>query len=523
MKDLKVTNKTLLRTTKKVHFLYTIYLVILLLLFFILSACSSKKIIPKPYQKPNVLLLFLDDLDPDFGCYGNPYTQTPNIDNLAQEGALFTRAYASAPVCSPSHSSILTGCYPTTIKAQHHRSTYAKKLPNGYSILTELLSKAGYFTVNFKSNGDRMFNKIYGATAKTDLNFNRGEPENNLESGKEVFNNLQIIDPFNTNTYFHGGEWLKRKEGQPFFAYANIETGKKHGFVPGRKWAKEKGIAVDSSKLIIPSHYKDTDEVRSTLAASLDAVSHVDVEVGKFLTALKESGQAENTLVILLSDHGASLPRHKQCLWKTGLHIPMIIRWPGKLNAGIKNEELASIVDIAPTILSAAKLPIPISMEGLNLLGDKTELRKHIFATRDGMNNFFDASRTIITKKYQYIHHFYPELGYRNNAYAKRTLTFKSMLHLYKKGELNPLQEMYFNPSKPTIELYDLENDPQEIENLSNNVKYQSVVAQLRTELFRWQKTSGDTILDARTILGVKEVPIGTKVDSILNKKETKF
>lgn len=522
MNRLKYIYKTQIRMPQKAYSLVFIFIIILLCSFPLLNSCNSK-VPTKTKQKPNILLLFLDDLDPNFGCYGNPYTVTPNIDKLATEGTLFTRAYASAPVCSPSHSSILTGCYPSTIGAQHHRSSYAKDLPKGYTILTELLSNAGYFTVNFKSNGDRMFNKIYGATAKTDLNFNRGKPENNLESGKEVFEHLQIIDPFNTTTYFKKGEWDKKKEGQPFFAYANIETGKKHGFIPGRKWAKEQGIAVDSSKLNIPPYYKDTDEVRSTLAASLDAVSHTDVEVGKFLSALKTSGYADNTMVILLSDHGATLPRHKQCLWKTGLHIPMLIRWPGKVIAGVKNVELASIIDIAPTILAAAKLPIPKTMEGINLLGNMPSERKHIFATRDGMNNFFDASRTIITKKYHYIHHFFPELGYSENNYAKNALTFKSMLPLYEKGKLNALQEMYYKPSKPSVELYDLEKDPQEIENLANNANYQNVVAQLQTELFQCQKTSGDTILDARTILEVKEVPVGTQVDNILNKKETKF
>ncbi|MUH35522.1 DUF229 domain-containing protein [Zobellia amurskyensis] len=489
---------------------------LILLALVIFESCKQQKVIALPQERPNILLLFLDDMDPDFGCYGNTLTTTPNIDQLAKEGVLFTRAYATAPVCSPSHTSILTGCYSTSIGASNHRSSYIDKLPEGYTILTELMSRANYFTVNFKSNGDRMFNKIYGASAKTDLNFDRGEPENNGESGKEVFDYLQIIDPMNIATYFKGGEWDKKGAGQPFFAYANIETAKKHGFEPGRIWAKERGIAVDSTRVEIPQHYADTDEVRHVLASSLDAVSHADFEVGKFLNALEKSGYAKNTLVILLSDHGATLQRHKQCLWQSGIHVPLILRWPGHIEDSWTNTELASIIDIAPTILSAAKIPVPQTMEGLNLLGDALETRNYVFATRDGMNNFFDASRTVITKDYQYIHHFFPELPFRSNPYAKRTLTFESMLELYKGDKLDTLQALYFEPEKVPYELYDLKKDGEETKNIAFNPEYQEEVKKMQEILFEWQKRTGDSILDARKLLNVPTVPINTQVDDLL-------
>ncbi|PKQ64792.1 hypothetical protein BZG02_02740 [Labilibaculum filiforme] len=466
-------------------------------------------------DRPNILILFLDDLDPDFGCYGNKLTQTPNIDQLAGEGMRFTRAYATAPVCSPSHTSLFTGCYASTVGCPQHRSSYIDKLPEAYTILTQLMSEAGYFTVNFKSNGDRMYNKIYGATAKTDLNFDRGKWENNQESGKEVFDHLQIIDPTDISTYFNGGEWTKKREGQPFFAYANIETGKKHGFEPGRIWAKERGIAVDSTHIDVPLYYSDNGEVRHILASSLDAVSHVDFEVGKFLDALEESGCADNTMVILMSDHGATLQRHKQCLWYTGVHIPMILRWPNHIKAGQVNKELASIIDIAPTCLQAVSAEVPKTMEGLNLLSKAPRKRTCVFATRDGMDGTFDCSRTVITKDFQYIHHFFPELPYCENSYASRALTFKSMKDLQKNNKLTDLQAMYFI-AKPPFELYDLQKDIKQLKNLAFDVKHQEQVKNYQQLLFKWQKQTGDKIIDARKYLGVDKVPINTSVDGLL-------
>ncbi|QVY66082.1 sulfatase [Polaribacter sp. Q13] len=483
----------------------------------------KKKENKKKVQPPNVLILFLDDLDPNFGCYGNDLVKTPNIDKLASEGMLFTRSYAAAAVCSPSHTTLFTGCYASTIGAAHHRSTYIDKLPKGYFILTELMKDAGYFTVNFKSDGDRMYNKIYGATAKTDLNFDRGKPENNQESGKEVFEHLKIINPKNIATYFKGGVWDKKSKNQPFFAYANIETGKKHGFIPGRKWAKENGVSIDSTQVKIPPHYADTKEVRSVLTASMDAVSHVDFEVGKFLKALKNEGLDKNTLVILASDHGATLSRHKQQLWTTGIKIPMIIRWPGKVIKSSVNSELASIIDIAPTCLTAAKTNVPTTMEGLNLLGSDLQKRKYLFATKDGMDGTFDASRSVISKEYQFIYHYFPEIPFNGNGYARRTLSFKSMVQLQKENKLTALQEIYYASEKRiAIELYDLERDVDQIKNLADDTNYQKIVESYKNVLSDWQKKTGDEILNARKILGVKKVPLDTKVDEIINRKTSK-
>jgi N-sulfoglucosamine sulfohydrolase len=494
------------------------HLILLILLIGSFSSCTSKKM---EAERPNILLLFLDDLDPNFGCYGNTLVHTPNIDKLASEGMLFTNSYAAATVCSPSHTTLFTGCYASTIGAANHRSSYIDKLPEGYHILTELMKSAGYFTVNFKSDGDIMYNKIYGATAKTDLNFDRGEPENNRESGKEVFEHLQIINPKNIATYFKGGQWKKKENKQRFFAYANIETGKKHGFIPGRIWAKENGIAVDSTQLVVPSHYADTDEVRSVLAASMDAVSHLDVEVGKFLIALEEEGLSENTIVILASDHGATLPRHKQQLWTTGTKIPMIIRWPNKIKKGSVNSELASIIDLAPSCLEAAEITIPKTMEGLNLLSEAPKERNYLFATKDGMDGVFDCSRMVISKEYQYIHHFFPELPFNSNGYAKRTLTFKSMTKLYQQNKLTDLQKAYYE-KKPKEELYALKTDVQLEENLAYQVAFDKLRSDYRKVLFDWQKTSGDKTLKARELLNVQEVPEGTKVDNLLKLKNEK-
>lgn len=504
------------------NFKSTNYIVVLLALVCLFSCKSTKENITTTNEdKPNILVLFLDDLDPNFGCYGNTLVHTPNIDKLASEGMLFTQSYAAATICSPSHTTFFTGCYSSTIGAPSHRSSYIEKLPEGYHILTELMKDAGYFTVNFMSDGDIKYNKLNGATAKTDLNFDRGVAENNRESGKEVFDHLQIINPKNIETYFKGGEWDKKQNTQPFFAYANIEVGKKQGFIPGRVWAQERGISVDPATLVIPDYYADTKEVRDRIAASMDAVSHLDSEVGKFLDALEKEGLSENTVVLLASDHGATLSRHKQQLWTTGTKIPMMIRWPNKIKKGTVNTDLASIIDLAPTCLAAAKKKIPKTMEGLNLLSDAPKNRKYLFATKDGMDGFFDCSRMVITKEYQYIHHFFPELAYNSNRYAKKGLTFRSMTKLYKKGELTDLQKAYYE-KKPKEELYDLNTDVHQVNNLAIQKEYDQIKTSYREILFKWQKESGDKVLKARELLKVEEVPEGTMVDDLLKLKNVK-
>ena len=452
-------------------------------------------------QRPNILVLYLDDQNTDYNCYGNTLTHTPNMDRLATEGRMFTRAHVVNPICSPSHTALFTGNYPTTLGCPHHRSNYIPELPPGHGSLPKLLEDAGYFTVNI-SNGQI----IYGASGKTDLNFNRDE---------DPFTYTQDFEYTDLTTYFQGGVWTNRQPSQPFFAYVNIETGKAHGFAAGTTWATANGYAVPTNAVSIPPYLADIPEWRTRIAQYLNAVSHTDYVVGHFLDALDLGGEANNTLVILATDHGRATMRHKQWLYETGLNVPLLMRWPNHIAPGTVVSNLVSIIDIAPTCLAAAGVPAPEKIEGLDLLSADLSRRTHLFAARDGADGVFDRSRAVIGQRYKYIRHFYPEIPYINGSYADNTLSSPGMLTMLENGELTPEQAYYLLDHKVKEELYDLSVDPWEVHNLATNAADHAFLEEHRELLSDWMRQTGDYAPDAHVTLG--NIAPNTSVQTLLN------
>ena len=353
--------------------------------------------------------------------------------------------------------------------------------------------------------GHNLARLIKGASGKTDLNYRRQHPPAPFEHG-------HLFDPLDRKTIFNGGAWEKRAAGQPFFAYANIETGKKYGFKHGMKWAAANGAKVDPGDVSVPPYLPDTPGQRDLIAMIHETVSHTDDVVGGFLEALDEAGLKENTFVFVASDHGRATIRHKQWLYDTGLHVPMILRWPGHIPAGSVCEELVSLIDVAPTTLAVAGLEIPGKMEGLNLLGDDLAGRSALFANRDAVDGTFDMSRAIRTKRFKYIRNFYPELPYINGNYAKGTLSGSELQELFKAGKLTPAQAAFQMPGKPSEELYDIEADPFEVRNLADDPGFAAKKVDLAARLAAWRETTGDRDWDARKLLKVDKLAPGTSV-----------
>ncbi len=315
-------------------------------------------------DRPNVLWIFVDDQGPDWGCYGNQLVHTPTLDTLAEEGTVFTKVFSVAPVCSVSHTALFTGNYVTTLGVPHHRSHYQDELPRGYFHAEQLLSEAGYFTVNMvSSTGNRDDRLIYGASGKTDFNFYRNSPDHkakriNNQSGAEFFDHVHAVSNRDLNTYFKGGAWERRKRSQPFFAYANLETGKKHGWARANQWAQQQGVAVDPADVRVPGYLADTPGIREFLATKLNSVSHTDAVIGSFIKALKSAGEYDNTFIFIAGDHGYDFMRNKQTLYDSGLRVPMVVKWPGSAEASVC-DELVALIDIAPTSLRLAEVPPP--------------------------------------------------------------------------------------------------------------------------------------------------------------------
>jgi arylsulfatase A-like enzyme len=287
----------------------------------------------KSKQRPNILWISCEDISPRLGCYGDAVARSPNLDRLADEGMLFKHVYTVAPVCAPNRSGIITAMYPTTIGTHHMRTTHREEgLPTPYSAVpppyvktfTEYLRAAGYYCTN-NSKTDYQF-----ATPVTAWD----------ECGRKAH-------------YRH-----RPDKDQPFFAVFNFTTTHESRNWPDPEETEPSGVEV-------PPYYPDTLTVRKDIARLYDNIAKMDQQAGETLKQLQEEGLADNTIVFFWSDHGDGLPRAKRWLYDSGTHVPMIIRWPGRIEPGSVNEDLVSSIDLGPTVLSLAGVNVPAHMQGL--------------------------------------------------------------------------------------------------------------------------------------------------------------
>jgi arylsulfatase A-like enzyme len=275
------------------------------------------------------------------------------------------------------------------------------------------------------------------------------------------------------------------RKGQPFFAVVNLMVTHE-----SQVWErKSHPMHVDPAKVKLPPIYPDTKTVRNDVARFLSNVADLDSLVGVLLHQLEEDQLMENTIVFFWSDHGDGLPFYKRELYDRGLHVPLVVRFPGKANAGKRESSLISSIDFAPTVLSLAGIQPPSYMQGKAFLGKyKTkELHRYVYAARDRMDTEYDRVRAVRDNQYKYIRNFHPELPlYQNVSYRLQQDMMKEMLQMKDNGQLNDVQMKWFVPNKPTEELYDVRNDPYELNNLAADPKHQATLMRLRKEMDRW-------------------------------------
>lgn len=412
-------------------------------------------------EKPNIVFITAEDISPDLGCYGHPDAITPNLDRLASQGARFTRAFTHAPVCAPSRSGIITGMYPTTMGSHHMRSKLTKTPP----LFTDYLRKAGY-TICWPAAG---------GIGKTDFNFD-------VPKGW-----VDVTD-----------DWTKKPEvlKPPFLAIYNI-TVTHESQVRASKFQYAKNTARlkpterhDPTKVQLPPYYPDTWAVRDCVATYHDNVTAMDYIVGDVLKVLDDNKLSENTVVIFYGDHGWGLSRGKRWPYDSGLRVPLLVRWPGKVKPGSVREDLVCLLDLAPTVLSLAGADVPPHMQGRVMLGDKTgSVPKYVFAARDRMDETYDRIRSVRSDRYRYIRNFHPELPYMQYInYMDEMPIMRDWRRLAFEGTLNQTQMLFMSRTKPREELYDLERDPHEINNLAEtqSIEIQRIKKEMSDALDRW-------------------------------------
>ena len=418
-------------------------------------------------SRPNILWIVAEDMSPHWGCYGETTIRTPNIDRLAREGALFKWAFVTSPVCSPSRSAMVTGMYQTTIGAHHHRSSYPGSeiyLPKQIKLLPEYFKEHGYYTVNGGPKTTVYHKNLYTEDrklGKTDYNF--------------------IWDP----AVYDSNDWAGRASGQPFFAQIQLRGGKhRKAEVPS---------PVDPAMVKLPPYYPDHPVLREDWARYLNSVIYLDIQVGKILKRLEDEGIADNTAVFLWTDHGISHARGKQFLYDEGIHVPLIVRCPGLTKPGTVREDLVSHIDISATSLYFAGIPAPEHMQGRPLFGPDYIPRDDIFAARDRCDETLECIRCVRTKRYKYIRNFYPDRPHlQPNRYKDNKLIIKTIRKLYAEGKLDPIQGRLLSCPRPVEELYDLQNDPYELNNLAGVSKHQDTLERLRARLVKWMHGTKD-------------------------------
>lgn len=405
--------------------------------------------------QPNVLWIYGEDLSPDLGCYDTPAVQTPNIDRLAEEGTRFTNAFVTCPVCSPSRSALITGTYQTHFDAHNHRSNREKPLRDDMKLITDCFREAGYFTCN--SPGPP-----YNRRGKTDFNFQREQP-------------FDCID------------WSERAEGQPFYAQINIPD-------THRVFKPDPERPINPNDVQLPPYYPDHPLTRKDWALYLESIQILDRKVGEILERLDTEGLSENTIVFFISDHGRAHIRCKQFLYDGGIHIPLIVRWPGNIEAEVVSDELVSGVDLMPTTLSLVGLDIPNYVQGQIFLGPDAESRDAVFAARDRCDGTDDRIRCIRTSRYKLIRNYHPELPYMQfNGYKKLQYPLWTLIRiLAEKDELSEAQQHFLQQTRPAAELYDLQTDPHEVNNLADDKRYDAVRNDLNRKLDAWIEATGD-------------------------------
>ena len=433
-------------------------------------------------SKPNVLWLDIDDQSPWYSSYGHDVVDTPNIDALAEEGVLFERAYAPTPVCSPTRSSLITGSYAIRIGAHDQRSGrvpgYRIHLPEGVVTVPELFREAGYETYN---GGKDDYNFTYDRSKLYTI----GPEPSDIPSYKGPQG---------------GGHWRDVSEGKPFFGQTKVAGGKSVGRIAAEVEAL--GLEpVGPEDVRVPAQYPDIPQVRRHIANHYNSMLRTDHQVGERVAQLKADGLWENTVVVLYSDHGSDLPRSKEFCYDEGLRIPLIVVAPGLTDVvkpGTRRADLVSLMDVAATSLALAGLDVPGFMDAKNVF-DPEYRRDYLFASADRMANVIDRVRSVTSPRFHYIRNFMLDRplinwGHREMIALTRNpedSSFLTIRRLAEAGKLTPAQAAPYGP-RVAEELYDLENDPDQVVNLAQDPEYSAVLEEMRDALDGWIEDTDD-------------------------------
>lgn len=463
-------------------------------LIFLLVSCDKKEQ-NKEVQKPNIIWFVAEDLSPRFSFYGDSIALTPAIDAIADKGIVYENSFTVAGVCAPSRSAMITGCYPSSIGTQHMRQkkgviplpgvpNYNAVPPPDIKAFPELLRANGYWTASY-----------------TKLDYQFGDPftvwdsvsENPSWRQRSKADKKKPFFIYNTYEITHEVNIWPDSTKTNFFKEYNIDVSKLATDVQRRPPLDSLGRIIKLEDVVVPPYFPDTDLARDHIRRLYYNTMRMDQQIAKVLADLKEDGLEENTILFFMSDHGDCLPRGKRWLYDSGTKSPLVVYIPEKyLPKGFKqpgrDSNLYSYLDLPPTVLEMAGVKIPDWIQGKSIFSElKNNPRKYVYGSRDRMDNRYDIRRAIRSKQFKYIKNFEPEKPYQQQiTFLERMPLMHQILEMKKQGALNKVQMAWLADSKPADELYDIEKDPYEIDNLAADSSYSDIKSSLEKDLMAW-------------------------------------
>lgn len=423
---------------------------------------ATAQVIAAP-AAPNIVIIIADDLGwNDIGPYGNRSVHTPNIDNLAANGLRFDNVFLTTSSCSASRASILTGKYPHSNGLVHlHQG-----LPASESTLGLLLAQGGYHT-------ESVGKWHLGGESKSQFS---SVIESRTDSGTE--------------------RWLERLRQRPvdvpfFFWLASHD--------PHRPYTVSDNSApytYHSDSIEVPSGFVDGPGTREEFTRYYREVSRFDRDVGSVISELEAQNVLENTLLIVMSDNGRPFHGDKQSLYDDGIKTPFIIHWPRAIkNAGVR-QQLLSIVDLAPSLLELAGLPIPGSMQGLSFVttlnSADTTIREYIFAERNWHGRNYHE-RAIRSLNYLYKENQFPSSGECVDSPYSYADSYKEFLHAFQEGQLEGPVVDCFAQTRAKAELMSVDSNGNALPyNLIDDISHASALNSMRETLELWRQETGD-------------------------------
>ncbi|MTB53842.1 sulfatase-like hydrolase/transferase [Lewinella sp. W8] len=439
-------------------------LVLLLLQLFPLLNVESQ-------DRPNIVWFVSEDNSPFLGAYGNDLVYTPHLDSFINNGIKYTNAFANAPVCAPSRSTIITGVLPLSMGSQHMRSLV--DIDPQIKFFPQYLKEAGYFN-----------------TLRLKRDYNLANQEGTWD----------------VDDWWHLEDALMGREaGQPFFMFYNTwmsHEGELHNYEEKQyryfkntferlpedslKAMLNRVVRISPAEVKLPNYLPDLPEVRRDLARYHEIMQLLDLEFAALMRELTERDLLKNTIVIYSSDHGGVLGRSKRFPLESGLRVPLAIQFPEAYRsmaptaAGTEIDRVVSFLDMAPTILSLAGVPVPEYMQGENFLVPEINEDPFALGFRGRMDETYDMVRTIRDKRYRYVRNYNPHrpAGQRIN-FLWRAPNVRAWEAAYQKGNLYPVQSAFFRP-KTAEELYDCWEDPDNVRNLAKDPGKRKILRRMR-------------------------------------------